>query len=97
MKDDFRDDSGGITVEWCAGIYAESKDCINWQIADNQKTYSRKVQWEDGKSTVQVHLECPNLLFINGKPAYLFAATGKAQKLWQFEGLTHSICVPIEL
>jgi hypothetical protein len=29
MKDGFKGDSSGITVEWGAGIYATSEDCLH--------------------------------------------------------------------
>ncbi len=95
MKDDFRDESGGITGEWGAGIYAESDDCINWKIAQNPKAYSRKLLWDDGTVTVQNHLERPNLLFSNGEPTHLFAATGSGDKPWHFNDVTWNVCIPL--
>ncbi|MFI3169575.1 MAG: glycoside hydrolase family protein [Faecalibacterium sp.] len=96
MKDDFRDESGGITGEWGCGVYAESEDCLHWQIADQPKAYSRTLQWDDGTTTVQGHLERPNLLFQNGKPTHLFAATAASAEPWKFKGTSWSVCMPLK-
>ncbi len=95
MKDDFRDDSGGITGEWGSGIYAESEDCINWEIACEPKAYSRKVKWDDGTTTTQCHFERPNILFHDNKPTHLFAATADGAKPWHFDGASYNICIPL--
>ncbi|WP_171647843.1 hypothetical protein [Paenibacillus phytorum] len=29
MKDDYKNDSGGLTGEWGAGVFATSEDCIH--------------------------------------------------------------------
>lgn len=95
MKDDFRDSSGGITGEWGAGIYAESEDCIHWEIAKRPKAYSRTLHWSDGSVTIQSHLERPNILFQNGKPTHVFAATGSGTEPWVFDGATWNVCMPL--
>lgn len=94
MKDDFKNDCGGITGELGAGVYATSEDCINWEI-DNKPAYSRTVTWGDGTVTKLANLERPNLLFHNNKPTHLFAAAGKGNKFWEFDGLTFNICIPL--
>lgn len=76
FKDDFKNNCGGITGEWGAGVYATSEDCINWSIYPQPKAYSRTVRWDDQTTTIQCNLERPNLLFHDGKPTHLFLATG---------------------
>lgn len=97
MKDDFRDDSGGITGEWGSGVYAESKDCLDWEIAENPKAYTRVLTWDDGTTTRQAHLERPNLLFQDGKPTHLFAATAEGEKPWSFKIPSWSVCIPLNV
>jgi hypothetical protein len=93
MKDDFKNDSGGITGEWGAGVHATSKDCLHWKIQG--KAYSRRVRWDDGAETVQANLERPNLLFTDGKPTHLFCATGEGPAPWQFEH-TWNMCLRLK-
>lgn len=95
-KDDSKNGSAGITGEWGSGFYAESDDCINFEIAPNPKVYSRKVQWEDGSETIQGNLERPWLLFDeNGIPTHLFCASGYGSRPYDFEGNTYIICIKL--
>jgi hypothetical protein len=93
MKDDFKNDSGGITGEWGAGVYATSKDCLTWTLHGN--AYSRRVQWDDGTETVQANLERPNLLIVDGHPTHLFCATGDGPQPWHFDN-TWNVCFPLK-
>lgn len=94
IKDDFKDNSGGLTGEWGAGLYATSKDCINWEIEEDCKTYTRNIVWDDGTATEQPNLERPFLLIENGRPTHFFFATGEGPGPYQ---LVHSynICIPL--
>lgn len=71
-----KDMTGSITGEVHAGIHAYSDDGMAWRVANPPKAYSRRITWDNGTETVQGCLERPQLLFENGKPSYLFAATG---------------------
>ena len=96
-KDDVKNGSFGITGEWGSGFYAESDDCIDFEIAPNPKVYSRKVQWEDGRETIQGNLERPSLLFDeNGKPTHLFCASGDASAPYSFDSRTFIVCIKLE-
>lgn len=95
LKNDFKEDWEHITEEWGAGLYAESEDCIHWQLAEDPITYTRKVEWDNGKTTVQANLERPFLLRDEkGCPEYLFLATGDGSRPY---GLEHSwnMVIPI--
>ncbi len=96
MKDDFKNDCGGITGEWGAGVYAASLDCIHWNICPHPKAYSRNVKWDDGTTSVQCNLERPNLLFIDGKPTHLFLATGMGPRSWEFTE-TWNMVIPLRV
>jgi len=85
IKDDFKNNSGGITGERGAGIYTTSMDCINWEISKHPKAYSKKVLWDDGTVTEQQCLERPNLLFQDGVPTHLFLATGRGNEPYVFD------------
>jgi hypothetical protein len=95
IKDDYKNDCGGISGKWGAGIYASSKDCIHWSIPEDPLVYSREVLWEDGSVTTQCNLERPNLLFENGKPTHLFLATGNGDSPYQFSH-TWNMVIPIK-
>jgi hypothetical protein len=84
VKDDFKNNCGGITGEWGAGVYATSNDCRHWDIHPNPKAYSRIVKWDDGTFSQQCNLERPNLLFHEGKPTHLFLATGNGSIPYAF-------------
>ena len=88
-KDDCKNGSAGITGEWGGGFYAESDDCIHFELAEDPKVYSRQVTWADGTVTQQGNMERPWLLFDEqGKPTYLFCASGKGPNPYGFEGET---------
>ena len=59
-------------------VHATSADGVHWTLSDPPKAYSRRLAWGDGVVTVQGSLERPQLLFEDGEPRYLFAATGDA-------------------
>lgn len=96
-KDDTKNGAFGITGEWGSGFYAESDDCINFEIAPEPKVYSRDVVWEDGSESTLINFERPSLLFDeNGKPTHLFGASGNGTEPYQFEGETFIVCLKLE-
>lgn len=91
-KDDPKNGSCGITGEWGAGFYAESDDCINFEIPEDAKVYSRTVTWADGSFGEQGNLERPSLLFDeNGIPTHIFFAGGEGSVPYHFDGGTRII------
>lgn len=70
-----KDMNGNVGGEKHGGIHAHSRDGMNWQLAENPKAYSRQVTWDDGTTRRMGNFERPFLLFQNGKPTHLFAAT----------------------
>jgi len=95
IKDDFKNQSGGICGEWGAGLYAESDDCIHWQFADSPKAYSRRVRWDDQSETIQCNLERPFLLLEDGHPTHLYLATGNGNIPYGFEH-TWNMVMPLK-
>jgi hypothetical protein len=72
-KDDVKNGSCGVTGEWGSGFYAESDDCIDFEIPENPTVYTRTVTWADGRKTIQPNLERPSLLLDeNGEPTHIF-------------------------
>jgi hypothetical protein len=71
-----KDIKGGICGEVHAGIHARSDDGLAWTLCDPPKAYSRSIRWDDGTVTNQGCVERPQLLFHDGVPTHLFAATG---------------------
>ena len=97
-KDDSKNGSYGITGEWGCGFYAESDDCIHFTIPEDPKVYSRQVSWKDGTKTQQGNMERPWLLFdAEGKPVYLFCASGKGPTPYSFEGETFIVAQSMNL
>lgn len=70
-----KDMNGNVCGEKHAGIYASSEDGIKWKISDDLKAYSRSVIWDNGVVTQMGNFERPFLLFQDGLPTHLFAAT----------------------
>lgn len=96
-KDDSSEDGRGITGEWGAGFYAESDDCIRFEVAKTPKVYSRKLHWLDKGETVQCNLERPSLLLNQkGEPVCLYCASGNGSKPYLFEGLTYIVAILLE-
>lgn len=96
-KDDSKNGDAGITGEWGAGFYAESDDCIHFEIAANPKIYSRNLEWSDGRKTTQCNLERPSLLFDeSGKPIYLYCASGDGYSPYAFDGKTYVVGIKLE-
>lgn len=91
MKDRF----GHICGEDGGGIHATSENGIDWKLSDPVKAYSRKVKWTDGREVLQANFERPFLLFENGKPTHLFAATGIGPSPWNFEK-TWNMVIPLK-
>ncbi len=89
-KDDVKNGSFGITGEWGSGFYAESDDCISFTLSQEPKVYSRSITYRDGRTRTQCNLERPYLLFDKqGKPAYLYAATGEGEQPYDFQKGTY--------
>jgi len=91
MKDRF----GHICGEEGGGIHATSGDGVNWILSDPVKAYSKTVKWNNGTSTYQANFERPFLLMENGRPAYLFMATGSGPSPWNFEK-TWNMVIPLK-
>jgi hypothetical protein len=70
-----KDMNGSIGGEKHGGINAFSEDGLRWRIADQPQAYSRTVTWDDGTVSRMGNLERPFLLFQQGRPTHLFAAT----------------------
>ena len=95
-KDDCKNGSTGITGGWGNGFYAESDDCMDFEIPSDPTVYTRTVTWEDGRTTLQGNLERPSLLFDeNGKPTHLFCASGNGAP-YCFDDTTFIVCIKLE-
>ncbi|MDF3128866.1 glycoside hydrolase family protein [Kiritimatiellaeota bacterium B1221] len=70
-----KDMTGEICGEAQAAIHAFSPDALNWELAPQPKAYSRTVKWDDGSASTLSKLERSQILFDQGEPAMLFAAT----------------------
>ena len=84
IKDDFKNNCGGVTGVWGSGFYAESEDCIRWEIADDPIVYTRRIRFEDGERDMP-NAERPFLLMEGGKPVCLYVATGEGSAPYALE------------
>ncbi|WP_258525536.1 glycoside hydrolase family protein [Paenibacillus sp. YN15] len=84
---------------WCgeahAGIHAVSPNGLDWRLCDPPQAYSRKVLWEDGAYRVMGSLERPFLLFHNGVPTHLFAATADGPGGFTNASRTWNMVIPL--
>lgn len=71
----FKDQVGDYTGERGAGVMAYSKDCLNWNLCQPPKAYSKKIRWSDSTYTLQGNLERPFIFFKDRKPVCIFFAT----------------------
>ncbi|AHF14817.1 glycoside hydrolase family protein [Niabella soli] len=91
MKDRF----GHICGEEGGGIHATSKNGVDWKLSSPVKAYSRTIKWNDGTVTHQANFERPFLLFENGSPTHLFAATGSGPKPYEVDK-TWNMVIPLK-
>lgn len=70
----YKDMTGKQSKEFHAGTLAHSKDGVHWSQDKDPKSYSRTVKWDDGTVQTLGQAERPDILFENGKPAYLYLA-----------------------
>jgi hypothetical protein len=90
-----KDLNGGITGERHAGVHAASQDGMHWTLSNPSKAYSRRVVWDDGATTIQGSLERPQLLFEDGVPRYLFAATADGPGGFRAARNTWNMVIPL--
>ena len=91
-----KDLTGELTGEFHAGVHAFSDDAIHWTFADEPKAYSREVTWDDGTTTTQGSLERPQLLFTDGRPTHLFAATADGPGGFRNATRTWNMVIPLK-
>ena len=90
-----KDMNGSITGEFHAGVHARSQDGVHWQLANPPKAYSRQISWDDGTTTTQGSVERPQLLFHDGQPTHLFAATADGPGGFRKASNTWNMCIPL--
>ena len=96
-KDDVKNGAYGVTGEWGSGFYAESDDCVDFEIGEDPKVYSRTIEWSDGRKTTQGNLERPSVLFDeNGNPTHIFCASGFAEYPYDFTDITFIVCMELK-
>lgn len=70
-----KDMNGKTCGEPRGGIFATSKDSLDWDLHKDILAYSRSVLWDDGEVRVMGNLERPFILFEAGVPTHMFFAT----------------------
>jgi hypothetical protein len=90
-----KDMDGHVCGERHAGIHALSSDGLHWDLGSAPKAYSRTVHFDDGSRIVMGNLERPFLLFQEGKPTHLFAATADGSGGFQNASHTWNMVIPI--
>jgi len=92
----FNDMTGKLTGEDHAGAHAISQDGIQWELSPKPKFYSRTLRWSDGSTTIQGSFERPQLLFQDGVPTHLFAATADGPGGFAHANNTWNMVVPLD-
>jgi len=90
-----KDMTGGITGEKHAGVHATSTNGTEWTMCDPPKAYSRRIVWDDGSTTEQGCVERPQLLFHDGVPTHLFAATADGPGGFRNATRTWNMVIPL--
>ncbi|MNI10558.1 hypothetical protein D3C73_636750 [compost metagenome] len=90
-----KDMDGNICGEKHGGIHAYSSDGTAWELCEHPKAYSRTILWDDGSTRTMGSLERPFLLFQDGKPTHLFAATGNGAGGFTKASETWNMVIPI--
>lgn len=91
-----KDMTGEISGTLHGGVHAWSRDGVEWHLYERPQAYSRRLVWDDGTVSQQGQLERCELLIEDGRPTYMFAATGDGPG--GFDAMTHTfnVCVPFE-
>ncbi|MEK8126857.1 glycoside hydrolase family protein [Paenibacillus filicis] len=90
-----KDMDGHLCGEKHGGIHALSPDGLAWHLSDRPKAYSRDILWEDGVTRRMGQLERPFLLFQDGRPTHLFAATADGPGGFRHATETWNMVIPI--
>ncbi|MBB6673813.1 glycoside hydrolase family protein [Cohnella nanjingensis] len=91
-----KDMEGTLCGEKYGGIHALSKDGTDWKLADYPHAYSRRIVWDDGTVQTMGNLERPFLLFQDGRPTHLFAATSDGSEGFTTASHTWNMVIPIQ-
>ena len=91
-----KDMTGSITGEKHGGIHAISIDGMDWKLANPPMAYSRNILWEDGSRSFQGSLERPQLLFQDGEPTHMFAATADGPGGFDSATKTWNMVIPMK-
>lgn len=91
-----KDMEGTICGEYHGGIIAQSKDGVKWNFLEGQKSYSRKISWDDGTEQVMGSLERPFILFQDGRPTHMFCATADGPGEFTQATNTWNMVVPLK-
>lgn len=91
-----KDMSGEICGEVHGGMYAFSKDFINWEVAEGEKSYSRTVLWDDGTERFMGQLERPFILFEDGVATHMFFATADGSGGFANATETWNMVIPLK-
>lgn len=90
-----KDMSGKLVGEKHAGIHARSKDGVRWELAKDPKAWTRTLRWDDGSTQTMGQLERPFLLIDNGRPIFLFAASGNGPGGFQNMTESYNLAIPL--
>ncbi|WP_240343777.1 glycoside hydrolase family protein [Paenibacillus sp. SYP-B3998] len=90
-----KDMEGNLCGEKYGGICAYSQDGLSWKLFEDSFAYSRTIQWDDGVTRQMGNLERPFILFQDGQPTHLFAATSDGTKGFHDASQTWNMVIPI--
>ncbi|OCT12809.1 hypothetical protein A8709_20945 [Paenibacillus pectinilyticus] len=91
-----KDMIGNICGEYHGGILARSKDGGNWEASEGEKSYTRRIKWDDGTEQVMGSLERPFILFENNEPTHMFFATADGPGEFTKAANTWNMVIPLK-
>lgn len=90
-----KDMDGNLCGEKHGGIHACSADGLDWKLMEKPRAYSRTIVWEDGSVRTMGSFERPFLLFRQGRPTHLFAATADGPGGFDRASHTWNMVIPL--
>lgn len=92
-----KDMTGNICGEQRGGIFARSEDGVKWEAVEGQKSYSRRIVWDDGTEQMMGSLERPFVLFEDNHPTHMFFATADGPGDFTTASNTWNMVIPLKI
>lgn len=92
-----KDMTGNLCGEQRGGIFARSEDGVKWEAVEGQKSYSRRIVWDDGTEQMMGSLERPFVLFEENHPTHMFFAAADGSGDFTTASNTWNMVIPLKI